>query len=293
MKVLVTGWFSFEGMGATAGDLMTRDLACAWLRECRRDFDIAVAPPFSGGVNWQEVDPNQYSDVLFVCGPFGNGPPVRDFLARFVGRRLVGLNLTMLDPLEAWNPFALLIERDSSLTARPDLAFLAEQPRVPVVGVILIHPQPEYRERDLHRRANDAIRRFVATHDVAAVDIDTRLDLNNAGLRTAPAIESLIAKMDVVLTTRLHGLVLSLKNGVPVVAVDPVAGGAKITRQAQLLGWPLLLKADDAEGAALQAAFERARSPGAGEQAREAARRGLTSLADVRERFLQWYSQSE
>ena len=49
-------------------------------------------------------------------------------------------------------------------------------------------------------------------------------------LRTAEEVESLIARMDVVLTTRLHGLVLALKHGVPVVAIDPIAGGAKLRR---------------------------------------------------------------
>ena len=42
------------------------------------------------------------------------------------------------------------------------------------------------------------------------------------------------------MTTRLHGLVLALKNGVPAVAIDTVAGGAKVARQADALGWPVL-----------------------------------------------------
>ena len=134
VKVLVAGWFSFEDMGATAGDLMTRDLACDWLRECRREFDVALAPPFTGGVDWRTAEPEHYSHVVFVCGPFGNGPPVDDFLVRFAGKHLSGLNLTMLDTLEVWNPFDLLLERDSSRVMRPDLAFLSQQDRVPVVG---------------------------------------------------------------------------------------------------------------------------------------------------------------
>jgi polysaccharide pyruvyl transferase WcaK-like protein len=46
---------------------------------------------------------------------------------------------------------------------------------------------------------------------------------------------------DVVVTTRLHGLVLALKQGVPVLAVDPVAGGARVATQAAAWGWPVLL----------------------------------------------------
>ena len=50
------------------------------------------------------------------------------------------------------------------------------------------------------------------------MQIDTRLDVpNNSGLRTPAEIESLIAAMDVMVTTRLHGTVLALRNGVPAI----------------------------------------------------------------------------
>ena len=45
-------------------------------------------------------------------------------------------------------------------------------------------------------------------------------------------------------TTRLHGMVLSLRQGVPAVAIDAIPGGAKVTRQAAALGWPAALRAD-------------------------------------------------
>ena len=36
--------------------------------------------------------------------------------------------------------------------------------------------------------------------------------------------------MDAVVTTRLHGTVLAIKNGVPPVVIDPIAGGRKVLR---------------------------------------------------------------
>src|SRR5437870_2003591 len=160
LKTLVAGWFSFADMGATAGDLLCRDLACEWLTRAGRDYDVAHAPPFAGGVDWRVADPRGYAEVVFVCGPFGNGPPLVEFLERFRDCRLVGLNLSLLEPLEAWNPFDLLWERDSSARCHPDLALLAPGPRVPVAGLVLIHPQPEYGARDRHQVANDALRRL-------------------------------------------------------------------------------------------------------------------------------------
>jgi Polysaccharide pyruvyl transferase len=231
------------------------------------------------------VDPAHYSHVVFVCGPFGNGWPITDFLERFAGRQLIGLNLTMLEPLHLWNPFDLLLERDSSLTARPEMAFLSREPRVPVVGSVLVHPQLEYKN-GLHQVVSEAIHRLTESRPMAVVPIDTRLDVNKTGLRSPGEVESLIARMDVVVTTRLHGMVLALKNGVPVVAIDPIAGGAKIRRQADAIGWSICFAADVVDDESLQRAFTYCLT----EQARDAARacgdRARRRLAEVRQEFL-------
>ncbi len=294
VRTLVAGWFSFEGMGATAGDLMVRDLVCEWLESSGHRYDVALAHPFSGGVDWRAVDHAAYSHVIFACGPFGNGEPVTEFLERFAGSRLIGVNLTMLQPIDEWNPFDLLLERDSSAAARPDLAFLARSTRAPVVGIVRMHEQPEYGTRDLHIRANDAMSQLIAEREMAAVTIDTRLDeVNAAGLRTAAEIESLIARMDVVVTARLHGLVLALKNGVPAVAIDSVGGGGKIIRQARVLGWPVVLTADTMTNETLAQAFDYCLSSEARSLAADVRDRARETLGPVRKDFLAAFTDHE
>ena len=285
MRALVTGWFSFEEMGATAGDLMCRDVVCEWLVRLGVPHDVALAKPFTGGVDLEQVAPGSYTHLIFVCGPFGRSWQVTQFLERFAHCRKLGVNLSMLEALEVWNPFDLLLERDSSRTARPDLSFLAESPTVPIVGVVLIDTQTEYAGNAKHNAVNDEILRFVERRDLAAVHIDTRLDVNATGLRSAAQIESLIARMDVVITTRMHGLALSIRNGVPVVAVDSVAGGAKVTRQAQSLGWPHLA-AEAVSQESLGRAFDACLAPEARERARECARRARGALQSAADAFL-------
>ncbi|WP_371237484.1 hypothetical protein [Streptomyces pimonensis] len=58
------------------------------------------------------------------------------------------------------------------------------------------------------------------------------------------------ARLDPVVTDRPHGLVLVLRVGTPVLAIDPVAVGAKVTAQAHACGWSALLTAErlDARG---------------------------------------------
>ena len=50
MRALVAGWFSFEGMGATAGDILARDVVCGWLEEAAIPYDVATARPFTDGI---------------------------------------------------------------------------------------------------------------------------------------------------------------------------------------------------------------------------------------------------
>src|SRR5262245_38153346 len=138
MKALVAGWFSFKDGLSTAGDVRTGELVCRWLAQAGHACDLALAPPFVGGVDWTTADPTAYSHVVFVCGPFVQYPGELKFLERFASCRLVGLNLSMQVPLDAWNPFDVLFERDSSARARPDLTFGCHASRVPVVGVCLV-----------------------------------------------------------------------------------------------------------------------------------------------------------
>jgi hypothetical protein len=292
MRVLVAGWFSFEHMGATAGDLMARDVACRWLAEAGCPFDVAAVPPFATDktVDWRAADPRRYTHVLFVCGPFGNGEPATGFLRHFAGRRLVGLDVTMLQPLDEWNPFDLLFERDSSRASHPDLAFVAptRPARIPVVGIVLAHPQKEYKRAAMHAVADAALHRLTESREAARLHIDTCLDpWNTTGLRTAGEIEAIIASADVVLTTRLHGMVLALKNGVPALVIDPIAGGAKLRRQAETIGWPLVFTADTVTDEALQRAFDHCLTPAAREEARACAASAAGRLDEIRHTFVQ------
>ncbi|MEJ7769672.1 MAG: polysaccharide pyruvyl transferase family protein [Chitinophagaceae bacterium] len=288
MNILITGWFSFEGMGNTAGDMIARDNVCGWLEKANITYEVAVADafPYPGGVNWQTVDPAKYTDLLFVCGPFGNGWPVTDLLARFADCRLIGLNLTLIQPLEEWNPFTILYERDSSATSNPDISIYAPPPQVPVVGVILITKQDEYGKRDQHEKAHEAIKHLTDNREMSIVHIDTALENNTGGLRTPGEIESLIARMDIVITTRLHGTVLALKNGVPVIPIDSVTGGAKLSRQVKTLEWPILINVEELNDKILKEAFEFCLSKEAKIKAKECASKAKNKINRIRKHLI-------
>ena len=244
--------------------------------------DVALGEPFEGGVRWEQVRPSRYDVVLVVSGPVEQGLPIAELIRRFSGRRLVGLNLTLLERVESWNPWATLIARDGvGIDAAPDLTLASKPAAVPVVARVQADVEKEY-ERSALEFVHTAFDHLLAGRDVAVISVDARLDGNASGLRTAAQVEALIGRADVVLATRPDGLVLALRAGVPALAVDPIPGGAAMIAQARAAGWPHALVVDELDDAILARGYEACLSPEAAHLARECASRAADKLEPVR-----------
>ena len=282
--VLVAGWFSWPNCSATVGDVLAADVVCRWLDEAGRVYDVARAGPLLGGVDFLRVDPDRYRDVVFVCGPMHSQTTIDELLDRFPRSRHLAVDVSMIEPLAQWNPFDAVIERDSDRGARPDLAFAAPTRTTALVGVSFVEPYPpEYPGRDLQDAARTAVEQLVAGRDEGFVQIDTRLEEH---YRRPVDIETLITRLDAMVTTRMHGLVLALKHGVPALAVDPVRGGAKILAQARTVGWPAAVTADEATPARMTELYEFCLSDEGRAAARASAQRALELTQVTRDEFL-------
>lgn len=281
-RVLVTGWFSFFHGEATAGDLLAGDAVCGWLADAGIPHDIARSPVL-GGPSLDDVDPSLYSHLLFVCGPAA-GWQVEELLARFAHCTKVAIGVSELDTTPPG--FDVLLARDGPHGERPDLSLAADLPELPArVAVIRANQQGEYRDGrhgDAHRLIDEVLRSL----NVAVLELDTRVDPRNLVGRRPADVEAALAGVDAVVTTRMHGLVLALRHGVPAVAIDPVAGGAKVSRQAAVLGWPAVQTVEHLTAERLRAQVTWALRPEAAQTARDCARRGRRALADLRSEFL-------
>ncbi|MFL6238979.1 MAG: polysaccharide pyruvyl transferase family protein [Actinomycetes bacterium] len=285
-RVLVIGWFSFDSMGSTAGDVIASDVAAGWLREVGLEPVVAAhRPDRPGQVPTGDVKPEAFGTVVFVCGPIGNGPPINAFLDRFQHARKFALDVTLLQSAEEWWPFDHVVERDGHQRVNADITFAAPRYEAPVVGVVLVGSQAEY-PSNRHDHVEAVFADLITERGAAAVPIDTRLDVNAAGLRSAAQVESLIARMDAILTTRLHGAALALRRGVPPVVVDSVPGGSKVLAQMRHIGWPLSFDVADLDPAALAHALDIALGPEGRELVEATARRAVGQVAQVREEFL-------
>jgi hypothetical protein len=244
MRVLVVGWPSFVHGEATAGDVLAMEAVRAALAKAGVECHLAWSPDFRpNDLGLDQADPVFYTHLVFACGPL-HGRQIEDLHRRYAHctRVAVGVSVSDLDD-PAVTGFDAVLARDAPVEApRRDLAALPATPSVPVAGVVLAPGQDEYGEPQRHERVERELTSWLATRDCARLPLDTRLDPRDWRLfTTAAELESVLRRLDVVVTTRLHGLVLALKNGVPALAVDPVGGGAKVTAQARAWSWPAVV----------------------------------------------------
>jgi Polysaccharide pyruvyl transferase len=243
-RVLVAGWPSFLHGEATAGDVLAMEAVRSALDATGVPCDLVWSPVFRpGGRTLEGAPPGAYTHLVFTCGPV-HGWQVEQLHERYRSCRRIAVGVSVIDPADpAVTGFHAVFPRDApGLRPRRDLAAIVPATPVPVAGIILAGAQPEYAAQGRHGQLTSELGDWLATLDCARVSLDTRLGHGEWRSPATPGqVESAIARTDVVVTTRLHGLVLALKNGVPALAIDPVAGGAKVAGQAAAWNWPVLL----------------------------------------------------
>ncbi|MCZ2822226.1 polysaccharide pyruvyl transferase family protein [Modestobacter sp. VKM Ac-2977] len=284
MRVLVTGWFSFDEVIATIGDELGADAVVGWLTEAGIDHDVAWAPYLQRGANWRDLDPADYTHLVFVSGPLSDTPLLRELTAAFADAQRWAVNVSVVSDAGRCL-FHRVWERDAPGIARPDLAISTTTPDVPVVAVAFAPTQEEYGDRSRAAQVRAAIESWLGARAIPWFELT--MDLYEKPHERFPLqVEALVRRADVVVSMRLHALVLGLAHGVPVIACDAIVGGAKVSAQAAALGWPVVLPAEQVDANALDAALEHALSGTLTDELAEARRRGEAGNAEAREWFL-------
>jgi hypothetical protein len=250
MRVLVTGWPSFEHGEATAGDVLSMRRVSQALSDAGIPWTSAWSRVFRPGrLTLEDADPTDFSHLVFACGPV-HGKQVEWLHEKFACCRRLAVGVTVVDSgSPAVTGFHHVLARDGSLSCAVDLSAAAEVSRVPVAGLVLAPGQQEYGDRRRNDEVNTRLTRWMKAQNCATLPLDTRLD--SADWRHCSTPDQFIAvlsRLDVVVTSRLHGLALALRAGRPALAVDPVSGGGKVSAQAEAWDWPALLTAEQVCG---------------------------------------------
>ena len=119
-QALLLGHFS------TVGDIESLELVSNWLDGIGKRYDIlpfapSVQSAMPGTLAPDAIRPESYDVLVVICGPVWKAQfeKLGLDLARFAHCRRIGINLTMVEPIDVWNPFDLLLERDSDRLTRP------------------------------------------------------------------------------------------------------------------------------------------------------------------------------
>lgn len=265
-RALLTGWASFLHGEATAGDLLALRTVADWLTSAGWTVDTALSRGLTdAGVDLEAARPEDYTLLVFACGP-AHGWQVEELHTRFAAVRRIAVGVSVVDPgSRAVRGFAAVLARDAVGDASTvDLAAGAPTESPLVAGVTLANPQPEYGDRQRHDAVHGVLTEWLAVRPIAVTRIETRVSAAEWQLgRSADQVVRLFARVDVVITSRMHGLVLALGQGVPVIAIDPIAGGAKVSAQAGAWEWPALLNAGSVSTDALDDWWAWCSTPGA------------------------------
>jgi len=288
-RALVVGHFT------TLGDLEVLEKVVDLLRNRGVAVEVAsyyphISKAIEGALDPRLLVPEKYSHLFVCCGPFSSKvlTAAKFDFNQFAHCVRVGINLTMVAPLSEFNPFDVLLGRDCSEWALPDLSFLVTVTKRPVVGLCLVVGQTEYPQaRRMHSHAAQMLQSIIERNQLASIRLDTEFPrhLNSSGWETAAEFESVCSRVDVMLTNRLHGTVISLKNGIPVIAIDPIVGGDKLSRQCNAVGWPEIFAVESATDAELDSALERCLRPAARDRANAIATAARAAWGRIDEQF--------
>ncbi|WP_395448198.1 polysaccharide pyruvyl transferase family protein [Aminobacter sp. UC22_36] len=246
------GSYGYKG-GPTLGDLMAVNNLSA--RLARGGIEHAVVshtdlrlPDHLSVDDIYSIQPAQ--KLVFVCGPVTDNRELRDLLSIHARAKKVAVGVSVLTNQSTMNGrFDRIVARDGADRSYFDLAiaeFVAPAQRgttFSTVGVCLRGPQGEYGDarKGMAQLAETVFQDVVRQNGFQPISIDTVLSAKN----TPATINAQLAASDIVLTTRMHGALLALAAGKPVIAIDQVPGGAKVAAVVGKTGWPFVFRAEN------------------------------------------------
>jgi hypothetical protein len=290
-RALIVGYFSFPGGGGTFGDIEVMQIVCDWLVENDIKYDVASnIEDGVKGININTINEMDYGIFIFVCGPwYSKGRIHTSLIKKFDHCVKIGVNLTTFE--DGNLGFDFLLSRDNFIEHNADIALASIVNKLPIVGILLVDRQMQYGIKQRHMYIRKVITEYINMGCIAPMWLDTNANNNKVFISNNKQYESLICRTDLVVTNRLHGLVLCIKNSIPVIAIDPIVGGGKVSAQSKALGWPILITAEEFTIEKLQECIDYCLNTDLTEEIKTSQQKGLLSIEKTRYRFQQFISR--
>jgi hypothetical protein len=250
-RVLVLWWGSIKGGDVTLGDYMAAGNLALGLQARGLDVELAAFHRFPIPCI-QVVHPltaarSRYGTVVFVCGPIRTNRRLIAMLERYRGLKRIAAAVTVVpeDP-DILGYFDEVIARDGTDDAMFDLALAdpwRQRCRYPTTVKSAVATCYRGRQgnispnrHSLHELAESLMEpvamRLSEGHNILRIDTRTPTPVR------IPKIAGNFTAARLVLTTRLHGALLSLEHRAPFVALDQIERGQKVNSVLKRLDWP-------------------------------------------------------
>jgi hypothetical protein len=234
MSILVSWWGSFEDGGETIGDLWAACAVAKRLAASNCNFAIAGKTQYAefplAVSAWQNAVPEEVGTLMFVCGPVSaESIEFRAMIRHFSRSQKIAVGVSILPQSSSfhWNPFDIVLARDGCGPSYGDLApayatELGQNSHLPsdkrCIGLCFRGQQGEYGiGSSLHEKAHDLAHSLAAKTLIPVQILDTRL--HNDQDRSS-GIVSQFDGCKFVISTRLHGVLLSICRGIPALGID-------------------------------------------------------------------------
>jgi hypothetical protein len=252
-STLLCWWGSIPGE-VTIGDLMALNNFSAELQARGHEHTILSHPRFAveGHIKCHTLPlvKSEVRTLVFVCGPLLSIPRFVALFSMFPEARKLAVGVSVIPRECAINRLITqYVARDGMTPSFFDMALnevkevrIPEHDRPLRVGLCFRGRQKDYGSANCKAdKAEELLEQVAATISKQPVRISTELSLN-----TPDHIRSQLEEVDIVFTTRLHGSLLSLGLGKPVIAVDQIVGGAKVLPLLTRIEWPYVLPVEKA-----------------------------------------------
>ena len=239
-RILLTfaGSLDFQCKHTTVGDVM------ALYNVATRLVQRGLRPSIAWGGNLFELDPlrvdiravppDSVDCLVFVCGPLAKF--INVICDRFGRARKVAVGVSLIEELGTEKLFDAVVPRDSADMSTFDLAVadvgwphfrIDPRHQAPGVGVCLVGRQAEYFAADKSNTIAVMIDKIRSEYRIPTTELNTLIYPARPNIYCA---EMELQSRQILVTTRMHATLLSVFHRIPVISIDQIAGGAKVTR---------------------------------------------------------------
>jgi len=260
-KIFIGWWGSIKNGGETIGDLFAVDAVVSKLY----NYDITIGSFINYdlikkySINPLNLNPLNFDIFIFVCGPLiKESKQLNNLINSFQNSIKIAVGVSVLK--NELMSFDYILPRDSTYgdtffdvaLSSPYLKTLKKKYQgidKKYVGLCLRGFQREYgNENCLNEKVDNIINKFLDLKTNKLLILDTRLDRIDFDYSTAYLN---FHRCKFIITTRLHGTLLSINSNTAFVSIDQIKGGAKVYNLRKELNCNFIYKVNQLEGCEL------------------------------------------